>query len=91
MGAEQEHHTVTASFGEILRERRVEAGIGLSRFAGMAGLLPSALAAIEHGRAWPAAAMRKRLADILVLPPERRRQLLDAPCDMPDKRIPFFS
>lgn len=78
-------------FGEILRERRLETGIGLSRFAGLAGLPPSALAAIEHGRAHPLPALRERFADNLVLSPERRRQLLDAPCGTADKRSIFFS
>ena len=82
---------MTMPFGKILRERRLETGIGLSRFAGMAGLPPSALAAIEHGRAHPLPALRERFADNLVLSPEGRRQLLGAPCGPPDMRNPFFS
>lgn len=79
------------TFGKMLRKRRLEIGIGLSRFAGMVGLLPSALAAIEHGRAHPLPMLRERFADNLVLSPEGRQQLLDAPCGPPDKRSIFFS
>ena len=78
-------------FGEMLREQRVEIGIGLSRFAGIMEMLPSALAAIEHGRAEPLSALRERFADNLALSPEERQHLLDAPCGLPDKRSLLFS
>lgn len=78
-------------FGEMLRERRVETGIGLSRFAKLMDLRTSALAAIEHGRAQPLPALRERFADNLVLSPEERQHLLDAPCGPPNKQSLLFS
>ena len=78
-------------FGEILRERRIENGIGLSKFAGLMELPPSSLTAIEHGRANPLPALHELLADNLFLSPEKRRQLMDAPFGPPDKRSFYFS
>lgn len=78
-------------FGELLRELRVEKGIGLSRFAKLVGLQTSALAAIEHGRAHPLPELRERFADSLMLSPEERHQLMRAECGPPDKRSFHFS
>ena len=78
-------------FGELLRELRIENGIGLSKFAGLMELPTSSLAAIEHGRASPLPELRELLTNNLFLFPEKRRQLIDAPFGQPDKRNIYFS
>jgi len=78
-------------FGELLRELRIENGVGLSKFAGLMELPPSSLAAIEHGRAWPLPELRELLADNLLLSPEKRHQLMNAPFGLPNKRSFYFS
>jgi len=53
-------------FGLVLRERRVEKGYSLRKFAGMVGVSPTYLSQVERGNVDPPTAERvRRMAEIL--------------------------
>src|SRR3990170_4442183 len=62
----------TMTFGEFLRAHRLKAGFGLRAFAEAAGLQPSNLSNIEHGRIAPPQdrEVLNRIADLLNLSEE---------------------
>ena len=62
----------TMTFGEFLRSHRLKAGFGLRAFAEAAGLQPSNLSNIEHGRIAPPQdrEILNRIADLLNLSEE---------------------
>ena len=62
----------TMTFGEFLRTHRLKAGLGLRAFAEAAGLQPSNLSNIEHGRIAPPQdrEVLNRIADLLNLSEE---------------------
>src|SRR3984893_8576741 len=54
------------SFGRLLREKRVEKGFSLRKFAELVGVSPTYLSQVEQGNAQPPTADRvKRMAEIL--------------------------
>jgi transcriptional regulator with XRE-family HTH domain len=69
------------TFGEFLRAERLKAGLGLRAFAEAAGLQPSNLSNIEHGRIPPPQDRKTldRLADVLGFEegPDKRARLFD--------------
>ena len=55
-----------ADFGKALREKRIERGFGLRRFAKMADVSPTYLSQVEQGNADPPTAERvKKMAELL--------------------------
>jgi len=53
-------------FGQVLRERRVEMGYSLRKFAGVVGVSPTYLSQVEQGNADPPTAERvRKMAEIL--------------------------
>ena len=53
-------------FGQVLRERRVEKGYSLRKFAGMVGVSPTYLSQVEQGNVAPPTAERvRKMAEIL--------------------------
>lgn len=69
------------TFGEFLRSQRLRAGLGLRAFAEAAGMQPSNLSNMEHGRIPPPQdrGALDELADLLGLPErsEERAHLFD--------------
>ena len=77
------------TWGEYIRERRLEAGIGLREFASLVGLLPSNYNHMEKGRTSPPQdkARLDQIAEVLDIAPESEdyRTLLDLAVDGKDK------
>ncbi len=67
------------TFGAFLRARRIVAGFGLRAFAEKAGMQPSNLSNMEHGRIPPPQEQTalESLADLLELSDEDRARLFD--------------
>jgi transcriptional regulator with XRE-family HTH domain len=67
------------TFGPFLRARRLQAGFGLRAFAEAAGLQPSNLSNLEHGRIAPPQdrAILEVLAELLGLEGDDRARLFD--------------
>ena len=67
------------TFGEFLRAQRLRAGFGLRAFAEAAGLQPSNLSNLEHGRIVPPQdkTMLEGLAELLGLSDDDRARLFD--------------
>ena len=67
------------TFGEFLRATRLRAGLGLRAFAEAAGMQPSNLSNIEHGRIAPPQdkAALEGLAELLGMSDEERARLFD--------------
>jgi transcriptional regulator with XRE-family HTH domain len=54
------------SFGQLLREKRIEKGFSLRKFAGLVGISPTYLSQVEQDNVDPPTADRvKRMAEIL--------------------------
>ena len=54
------------SFGQVLRERRIESGYSLRKFAGLVGVSPTYLSQVEQGNVdAPTAKRVKRMAELL--------------------------
>ncbi len=54
------------SFGQLLREKRIEKGFSLRKFAGLVGISPTYLSQVEQDNVDPPTADRvKRIAEIL--------------------------
>jgi len=77
------------TWGEYIRERRLEAGIGLREFASLVGLLPSNYNHMEKGRTSPPQdkARLDQIAEVLDIAPESEdyRTLLDLAVEGKDK------
>ena len=56
-----------SSFGIFLKQQRLEAGIGMSRFARLVGIKPSKLNSVEHGRSLMSEDILELVADLLGL------------------------
>ncbi len=54
------------SFGQVLRERRIECGYSLRKFAGLVGVSPTYVSQVEQGNVdAPTAERVKRMAELL--------------------------
>jgi transcriptional regulator with XRE-family HTH domain len=54
------------TFGELLREKRIEKGFSLRKFAELVGVSPTYLSQVEQGNVMPPTADRvKRMAELL--------------------------
>ena len=62
------------SFGETLREKRLEKGFSLRKFAQLVGVSPTYLSQVEQGNVDPPTADRvKRMAELLGAAPQLKR------------------
>lgn len=58
-------------FGELLREKRIEKGFSLRKFAELVGVSPTYLSQVEQGNVMPPTADRvKRMAELLGVNPD---------------------
>jgi transcriptional regulator with XRE-family HTH domain len=73
------------SFGQLLRDKRVEKGFSLRKFAELVGVSPTYLSQVEQGNAQPPTAGRvKRMAEILGENPDEWTALAGrVPDDLP--------
>jgi len=59
------------TFGELLREKRIEKGFSLRKFAELVGVSPTYLSQVEQGNVMPPTADRvKRMAELLGVNPD---------------------
>jgi transcriptional regulator with XRE-family HTH domain len=85
------------SFGRLLRDKRVEKGFSLRKFAELVGVSPTYLSQVEQGNVRPPTADRvKRMAELLGenpdewialagrLPEDLRRIIQNQPTEMPE-------
>jgi transcriptional regulator with XRE-family HTH domain len=73
------------SFGQLLREKRVEKGFSLRKFAELVGVSPTYLSQVEQGNVMPPTADRvKRMAELLGENPDEWTALAGrVPDDLP--------
>src|SRR5260370_29177388 len=76
----------SASFGELLKEHRLAAGLTQEALAERAGISARGIQALERGQSRPQRETARRLAVALGLPPEEQARLLDAATPSPRRR-----
>lgn len=77
----------TRPFGQLLREKRVEKGFSLRKFAGLVGISPTYLSQVEQGKIEkpPTAERVKRMAELLGENPDELIALAGrVPQDLPE-------
>ena len=75
---EEESETMEETFGGYIREKRLAAGVGLRKFAGMLGITPSYMIDIEKGNRHPPDIEKiEKMARILELTKEETNHLFD--------------